>query len=451
VATEFECDLYKLGAKNKVYQWSVRVKDSVAVCEWGAYSGKLTSSRRVYDCGKEKRSPEQQAVFEASKTARDKKVTGGYTTDLQSVLAQKSNAAAKTKSGGGGVVVSTTVLFPSSPPHSRLPEEEGVGADADMDMGIDGVATATGASDALPPRPMLALDVKHHAKKVGAHVFLQPKLDGIRCIAHLPTGTLWSRQRKRIDAVPYLEQAVRDLGVFSNSSSDSNPNSPVEWLDGEIYLHGETFSKITSHARRKSARQTCTGDGEPPLHLQLQYHVYDCVLDAPFEQRHAHLTTLATNDAFSSSASCSLIRLVDTAKVDRDAIEEYHENMKRQGYEGTILRATGDVGYECGKRSPSLLKKKDFLQEEFVCTGFVAEKRCSDPSAKTLGSIVMTTPAGNEFRGRPAVTAAERKRIWDNQAEYVGQLCTVKFDSYTHAQHVPRFPIVVGFRHPDDV
>ncbi|MCH9717800.1 MAG: hypothetical protein K0U52_12055, partial [Gammaproteobacteria bacterium] len=70
----------------------------------------------------------------------------------------------------------------------------------------------------------------------------------------------------------------------------------------------------------------------------------------------------------------------------------------------------------------------------------------------TLGSIIMEVEeGGRQFKGRPAVPEEKRQHIWDNQSLYLGQICTVLFDSWTNKNAVPRFPRVVGFRSPDDM
>lgn len=56
----------------------------------------------------------------------------------------------------------------------------------------------------------------------------------MRCIADVKTGKLWSRKRKQILGLPHIEKAVRDLGPVALKHG-------VEWLDGELYVHGLTF------------------------------------------------------------------------------------------------------------------------------------------------------------------------------------------------------------------
>ena len=43
----------------------------------------------------------------------------------------------------------------------------------------------------------------------------------------------------------------------------------------------------------------------------------------------------------------------------------------------------------------------------------------------------------------------EKKNIWDNQEDYLGKIATVKYFEKT-PKNIPRFPRLLGFRHPDD-
>ena len=93
--------------------------------------------------------------------------------------------------------------------------------------------------------PMLAQDFKNKNRQkevmfsidesgVGAPVFSQPKLDGIRCIA-MREG-LFTRTGKEITAVPHISEALEPF-------FEKYPNAV---LDGELYNHKykDDFNKI---------------------------------------------------------------------------------------------------------------------------------------------------------------------------------------------------------------
>ena len=84
--------------------------------------------------------------------------------------------------------------------------------------------------------PMLAKSYEKEIEKVDwkKAVFIQPKLDGMRCLAILKYGevTLISRKGKIIDTVPHINNALVELSKTTNVV-----------LDGELYAHGKTFQE----------------------------------------------------------------------------------------------------------------------------------------------------------------------------------------------------------------
>ena len=92
--------------------------------------------------------------------------------------------------------------------------------------------------------PMLAQSYDKHGHKIEFPCFVQPKLDGIRCLAIIQDGqvSLWSRSRKRITSCPHIE--IELLTIF---------NSGDIILDGELYNHDlkHDFEKIISAVRKE--------------------------------------------------------------------------------------------------------------------------------------------------------------------------------------------------------
>ncbi len=385
VPETLECELFKENARGKRQIWRVHVENGKATLEYGQQGGSLRKLESIYPEGKQGRTKEQQAVFETCRTIETKKRSKGYRVQYQDWSLEDLTRA--------------------------------------VDTGEDETEELDTASTISSPHPMLAVEVGKI--KIDPQVFMQPKLDGIRCMAHLPTGTLYSRQRKRIDSLRHIEEAVREVATYL-------PN--IEWLDGELYKHGLTFSQVSSYVRTQKNENRKD-------EFAVEYHVYDCVSDQPFSLRTHAIQQLQGLSPF--------IQVVHTMLVDESQITQVHQGFIQDNYEGSMIRSSGNKGYEVGKRSKTLLKKKDVIQEEFRCVGFLAEKHSSAP---TLGSIVMEVEdGGRQFKGRPAVPEEKRQHIWDNQSQYIGQMCTVLFDSWTNKNAVPRFPRVVGFRNSDDM
>lgn len=262
----------------------------------------------------------------------------------------------------------------------------------------------------LEIRPLLARSFE--TKLVAGPCFVQPKLDGMRCIADIETGTLWSRGGKVITELPRLQAAVKALYGFT-----------VRYLDGELYVPGKTFSELVSLVRNGAD-------------LEVQYFVYDCVMSAPFSTRHGHLQELF--------CTAPLV-LVPTLYTTADQIEGHHLEFLRQGFEGTMVRTDKELTYRQGARSSSLLKLKNFQDQEFLCTGVKQEKH-----EDTLGSLECVTGNGQVFNARPKLSDEERLELWRHPERVVNHWVTVKYFEITDAG-VPRFPVVTKLRPLQDL
>jgi DNA ligase 1 len=205
----------------------------------------------------------------------------------------------------------------------------------------DSIEEAAGGSKII--EPMLADKFKGWDKK-WQYVYVQPKLDGMRCIA--TKDGLFSRQGKAIVSVPHISETLKTtFEVF-----------PDLVLDGELYNHDlrDNFNELISIARQTKPTEHDLKKAEQLI----QYHIYDVISDSNFEDRFLFLSKLVS-DAINSKH----IRCVETLLVkDSDSLDLYYSDMLADGYEGQMIRL--DAPYE-QKRTKSLLKRKEFLDEEF--------------------------------------------------------------------------------------
>jgi DNA ligase-1 len=350
----FYCELAKKDVKGVDRIWSVTIQSGVSTTTWGVKGGKMQSQQKEYTEGKQKRTPHEQAVSEA-KAIIVKKKREGWESFEREVVNEETK------------------------------------------------------SQVLEVRPLLARPFEKVADD--ASVFIQPKLDGMRCIADIETGTLWSRGGKVISDLPRLESAVKALYGFQ-----------VKYLDGELYVPGKTFSELVSLVRNGS--------------LDVQYHVYDCVMSAPFSSRFGILDTLLLTPPLCKVKTISTTGLGITA---------LHEQFLQEGFEGTMVRTDKEKTYRFGARSSSLLKLKSFQDQEFLCTNIKQEKH-----EETLGSLECVTATGEVFHARPKLTDEERLHLWKQPQDVVNHWVTVKYFEITEAG-VPRFPVVIKIRPTQDL
>ena len=114
--------------------------------------------------------------------------------------------------------------------------------------------------------PMLAQKYQDHFKKVDwSRAFMQPKLDGNRCLAKRDENgviSLWTRGNKEIITLPHIQEALRS--VMRNG----------ETFDGEVYIHGTHVTNLRSFLTR-----------EQPGCERVQLRLYDIVVPLPFDER----------------------------------------------------------------------------------------------------------------------------------------------------------------------
>ena len=197
-----------------------------------------------------------------------------------------------------------------------------------------------------PFKPMLAHD---YTKRPQSSGWSQPKLDGIRCIA--TKNGLFTRAGKAITTCNHI---VEDLKDFFESE-------PEVKLDGELYNHElkADFNKITSLVRKVKP----TVDEEAECRSKVQYHVYDMFTpehEFPFNSRNQFLKQ---HKHFQDFDHKSIVQLVETTLcASQDLLDSKYAEYTEQGYEGQMVR--NNEPYEC-KRSKHLLKRKEFITEEF--------------------------------------------------------------------------------------
>ena len=190
-------------------------------------------------------------------------------------------------------------------------------------------------------KPMLAYKVDKKPVDWSGKVFVQPKLDGVRCI--FTKDGAFSRTGKQFKNVAHLEE---DLEDFFND----NPNSV---LDGELYNHDlkHDFEKIISLVRKTKP----TDEDRFEAGNLVQYHVYDTIWDGvTYEDRYNWLRM--------NLPIYKTMTLIANTTVDSyDEAKMLHDVHLAQGYEGSMLRTNGF--YE-QKRSYNLQKFKDFHDTE---------------------------------------------------------------------------------------
>lgn len=254
------------------------------------------------------------------------------------------------------------------------------------------------AEEDARPLPMLAHKFRDHGHKVEYPVYVQPKLDGMRMLSNGKSA--WSRGNKDILPKVYEHLKWDDLRMV---------------LDGELILPGNGPLQDTMSAAKKY---------RPGISDQLQYWVYDYIpshpvdQSVPFEKR-LSLLSIVLNSANVPKGYIATPTYL--ASSERE-VSEYHQMFVEQGYEGTIIRDPRGK-YEIGKRSYSLLKMKDFQDEEFEIVDVI------DGGGSAAGQAIfrVKTKEGNIFESTPQASHEDRKEMFKNRKKLIGLWLTCKF------------------------
>jgi DNA ligase-1 len=243
---------------------------------------------------------------------------------------------------------------------------------------------------------------------------MQPKFDGVRCVAIIQDGqvSLWSRRRERMNCLPHIEAAY----------AQAYANIPGLFIfDGEAYRHGWSLQKITTFVRKKNETR--------PGFEEISHHVYD--MPSAEGNWLTRRNTLAL--AVLPEGPVKRVETI-TAKTIEEAWA-YHDAKVPEGYEGAMAR-NWDGLYEEDRRSPNLNKFKTFEDHEFKIVGV------QDGRGKFEGKAVFTCAMedGQTFECSAPGTMDDKAHYFAHFEDYRGKPLTVKHKGYT-ADGKPWHPV----------
>jgi len=276
-------------------------------------------------------------------------------------------------------------------------------------------------------KPMLAYPVSDKPINYDNKVFMQPKLDGVRCVIQYER-----RVQPREDVVVAYSRTGKEWKNIQHILDELKPffqKFPNVILDGELYNHDlrDDFETIISLVRRQKPDDIDMLESADLV----QFHCYDIIAEHfAFEDRNLFIEDEITCHV----PLLKSVRGVKTREVfNDDDAKAWHKKFLQQGYEGSILR-TNDT-YAC-KRSHNLRKFKDFHDTEATITGWVEGK---GKRKGTIGKFLAVDAEGIEF-GMPVMD--KFKYLQDNfklMQGYVGKTATFTYFERTKAN---------SYRHP---
>ncbi len=265
------------------------------------------------------------------------------------------------------------------------------------------------------PLPMLALDYKQRGKDITWPALVQPKLNGIRCLA----------RKVSPNVMEYTSRGGKTFTTLDHLTAHLLPIMEVgDILDGEVFTQRLTFQQIVSAVKRLQENTAV-----------LEYWVYDVVRDEDFYARAKHVQSLFERQG-------PIVQVPTHIVPNEKLMIEMHQRLVGAGYEGTIIRNYLGT-YRESHRSKNLQKYKDFIEEEFEIIGG------KDGVGKEEGAVTFlcVTEEGKEFKARSRGTYKQRRAWLTDLPNLVRnrKKLTVRYFSRTD-ENIPYLPVGLAIR-----
>lgn len=267
--------------------------------------------------------------------------------------------------------------------------------------------------------PMALQTYKKFKDKLNYPCYIQPKLDGIRCII------LYD---KKSDKIKILSRRLHELYGFDflkNEIKEFLGYDDHIILDGELYCHGMPLQQISGIVRNEKNNK------DKQL---LKFYLFDCI-DVQHRLTFRERLTIM-NTKFNETLNPKFIILTDTMLInnENEGDKLFKQYLKKK-YEGIVYKNVNAL-YEYStikeKRSYNFLKRKNHHTEEYPIEKYTEGK------GGNKGAIVfiMKTNTGKLFNVVPNATLEERKKMFllaqkDFNKYYYGKLATIAFDDYS--------------------
>lgn len=252
------------------------------------------------------------------------------------------------------------------------------------------------------------------------YVFVEPKLDGIRCFAIVKNGEarLFARSGKLI---PNFDQTI---GAALATLGDG-------CYDGE--LMGEDFVSLMRQAYRKDDVDVSN------THLAL----FDYL---PLEEWENGTSVMPCKDRYDvlcskQPAESEYIQVVErhTVPACMSRINELHDEFKNLGLEGAMVKDPF-APYKFG-RGYEIMKVKKFLDVDLPILGL---EEGTGRHQNKLGAVRVNYN-GVDVKVGSGFSDEERELVWDDQDSFMNRIIEVRYQEVTPDGSL-RFPTFVCFR-----
>ena len=280
----------------------------------------------------------------------------------------------------------------------------------------------------LIPTFEVSLAQRFELKRIVEHqqVYVEPKLDGIRCFAIVENGEamLFARSGKLI------------------SNFDDTIGSALVALGDGCYdgeLMGEDFISLMRQAYRK---ENIESEG---TYLAL----FDFLSLKEWKTNKTIMSTASRYQELSRKIETNKVMGTDSAYIllvqryivnaDYDSIMKLHDTFVTKGYEGAMVK-TIDSPYHFG-RSYDIMKVKKFHDADLLIEAI------EEGSGRLSGKMgaVMVDYHGVKVMVGSGFSDEERTQVWNDKDSFIGRMIEVRYQEVTPDGSL-RFPTFVCFR-----
>lgn len=269
-------------------------------------------------------------------------------------------------------------------------------------------------NNSILPFPMSLNIYEKHKNKIEYPCYIQPKLDGIRLIAHIKNNE-----------VIFTSRRLNEIYGFDNIKKELEKLNLDEtfYMDGELYTHGMSLQDISSIVRNEKE--------DKENESLLKFYIFDCfdteAPDVSFNERIEYLREIIKLNNF------KFIEFVPTTMIysEKEGDKLFKTYIDNE-YEGIVYKNT-DAIYEFSfnkeKRSMNYLKRKVNFTDEYTIMDFTEGK------GSHKGCIIFTLITKNNkiFNCTPNWTLYYRKKMYKQALKnfeiiFLNKKATVSYD-----------------------
>lgn len=265
-------------------------------------------------------------------------------------------------------------------------------------------------------KPQLAVACKD-TSKLKYPVIVEPKLDGVRCLAHLDEDKIsfYSRDLKPFVNFEELEQDLIKNFLWAGEVV----------LDGEVVAKSGKFDDTISRARSHRGVNT---------HIEYEYHIFDIL--------HGRFDTLYMRKEYLGMFESSIyFKIAPFVAVDTEQeLLDCHKAYCDAGYEGTMIKNPYAI-YHHG-RNQDWKKLKPFHTADLTITNITEGKGKASGMMGRIevqgfigdsDDVYVKTEVGTGFSDEL------RKDMFDNKNKYLGKVAEIQYQEITKDNSL-RFP-----------